>query len=409
MAILHRTIKLSALMPRYTQRFRCIGSDCEDTCCVGWTVHIDKKTYKAYRTQSHPDIQPVITLIKRLDNPASDRRFAVLPLGDTGYCPAQKEGMCTVHATLGESFLSDTCQNYPRLNRRVNGQPEQSLSLSCSEAARLALLDEDAFDFVELPVNVREGTVSGVSTGDQQSSDLMNEVRIFCMTLTRTRELAIWQRMALLGIFCDILERNRISGSQQAVPGIIDDFTRAIENGELLATLDDIQPNHEAQAQLFATLWGIKVFHTSTAFQETLTQRIAAGLGADANGQVDAEGLVAAYRRGLERLDAALATTPWFLENYLLNEIFSQLFPFDGSGPYDAYVRLVARFGQLRLLLAAQCNVDDERPLLPALVSTVALHCRRFQHDESFTENVNRSLRESEWADLNKLHTLVRV
>lgn len=409
MAILHRTIKLSALMPRYTQRFHCIGSDCEDTCCVGWTVHIDKKTYKAYRTQSHPDIQPVITLIKRLDNPESDSRFAVLPLGDTGYCPAQKEGMCTVHATLGESFLSDTCQNYPRLNRRVNGQPEQSLSLSCSEAARLALLDEDAFDFVESPVSVREGTLSDISAGDQASSVLMNDVRIFCMNLMRTRELPIWQRLALLGIFCDALERNRISGSQQVVPAIIDNFVQAIESGELVATLEHIQANHDAQAQVFATLWGIKVFDMPTAFQEALTERIASGFGADANGKVNAAGLSAAYQRGLARLEQELEAVPWFLENYLLNELFSQLFPFDGGNPYDAYLRLIARFGLLRLLLAAQCNVEDGRPLLRTLVSTVAMHCRRFQHDERFTENVNRSLRESHWAELGRLHTLVRA
>ena len=47
MAILHRTRTLPALMPRYTERFRCIGSACEDTCCASWTIHIDKKTYKA--------------------------------------------------------------------------------------------------------------------------------------------------------------------------------------------------------------------------------------------------------------------------------------------------------------------------------------------------------------------------
>jgi len=409
MAILHRTVKLSALMPRYTQRFRCTGSACEDTCCIGWSVHIDKKTYKAYRNQSHPEIQPVVALIKRLDNPVSDSRFAVLPLGETGYCPAQKDGMCTVHATLGESFLSDTCQNYPRVNRHINGQAEQSLSLSCSEAARLALLDEDAFDFVEAPIDVREGTIATTSAGDSQASELMNEIRIFCMNLMRTRELPIWQRVALLGVFCDAIERNRLDGAPRTVPAIIDDLVRAIESGALLATLDRIEPDYDAQAKVFATLWGVKVFATNTAFQETLTQRIATGLGGDEYGQVSAEGLASAYRRGLTRLDQTLQAVPWFLENYLLNEIFSQLFPFEGGNTYNAYLRLVARFGLVRLLLTAQCNVDDERPLLPSLVSTVALQCRRFQHDGQFTENVNQSLRASEWADLAKLHTLVRA
>jgi lysine-N-methylase len=409
MAILHRTVKLSALMPRYTQRFRCTGSACEDTCCVGWSVQIDKKTFKAYRGQSHPEIQPVVALIRRIDKPVNDSKFAVLPLGETGYCPAQKDGMCTVHATLGESYLSDTCQNYPRINRHVNGQPEQSLSLSCSEAARLALLDADAFEFLEAPVDVREGTLATTDTGNAQGAALINEIRIFCMNLMRTRELPLWQRMALLGVLCDAIERNRLAGAPVAVPAIIDEMVQAIENGALTTALAQIQPDHDAQAQVFATLWGIKVFTASTAFQGALSQRIATGLGADANGQVSGAGLAVAYRRGLERLDQTLADVPWFLENYLLNEIFSQLFPFEGGNTYNAYLRLVARFGLVRLLLAAQCNVEDGRPLLPTLVSTVALQCRRFQHDATFTENVNHSLRASEWSELAKLHTLIRA
>jgi len=215
--------------------------------------------------------------------------------------------------------------------------------------------------------------------------------------------------VALLGVFCDALERNRLSGAPIAVPAIIDDLVRAIESGELPTALDQVQPDHDAQAQVFATLWGIKVFNANTAFQEALTQRIATGLGADANGQVSAAGLASAYRRGMERLDQTLESVPWFLENYLLNEIFSQMFPFEGGNTYNAYLRLVARFGLVRLLLAAQCNVEDDRPLLPTLVSTVALECRRFQHDASFTEKVNHSLRVSEWSDLAKLHTLIRA
>ena len=29
-------------------QFKCIGGECEDTCCAGWSVSIDKKTYKKY-------------------------------------------------------------------------------------------------------------------------------------------------------------------------------------------------------------------------------------------------------------------------------------------------------------------------------------------------------------------------
>jgi len=411
MPILHRTRTLSALMPRYVERFRCIGPSCEDTCCAGWPVHIDKKTYKAYRNQTHPALQPLLARMRRLDDASDVRGYAILPTsGGDGACPAQQDGLCSVHATLGESYLNDTCQNYPRINRNVNGQQEQALSLSCIEAARMALLAEDAFEFVEAPISVREGTVHTTVVAGRISPQLMNEARIFCMNLMRTRELALWQRLAILGAFCEALERYLIGNAeQQAIQTIIDDFIGVIESGELVATLELIQPDHASQARVFATLWGVRGFTATSAFQQNLMQRIATGLGGDANGQVSAAALEAAYLRGLQRLEAMLASTPWLLENYLLNEMFANLFPVDGGNPYSVYLQLVARFGLLRLLLAAQCNAEDALPQLSTLTATVALQCRRFQHDRDYTTQVNRSLRESGWADLDKLYTLIRT
>jgi len=33
----------------YAERFRCIGSACEDTCCKGWGIPIDREAYEKYR------------------------------------------------------------------------------------------------------------------------------------------------------------------------------------------------------------------------------------------------------------------------------------------------------------------------------------------------------------------------
>jgi hypothetical protein len=35
--------------PSYADSFRCIGSDCEDTCCKGWTIPVDQETIEKHR------------------------------------------------------------------------------------------------------------------------------------------------------------------------------------------------------------------------------------------------------------------------------------------------------------------------------------------------------------------------
>ena len=37
------------LVPEYYKQFQCIGGACEDTCCAGWNITVDKPTYQKYK------------------------------------------------------------------------------------------------------------------------------------------------------------------------------------------------------------------------------------------------------------------------------------------------------------------------------------------------------------------------
>ena len=38
--------KFKSLYPEYYDEFKCIGGSCEDSCCVGWDIDIDKITFR---------------------------------------------------------------------------------------------------------------------------------------------------------------------------------------------------------------------------------------------------------------------------------------------------------------------------------------------------------------------------
>ena len=40
---------MNHLIPRYYDKFSCIGSDCPETCCQGWKISIDKDTFNKYQ------------------------------------------------------------------------------------------------------------------------------------------------------------------------------------------------------------------------------------------------------------------------------------------------------------------------------------------------------------------------
>jgi hypothetical protein len=46
------------IQPAFYSSFRCIGAACEDTCCEGWAVFVDKTTYHKYQTCSDSELSP---------------------------------------------------------------------------------------------------------------------------------------------------------------------------------------------------------------------------------------------------------------------------------------------------------------------------------------------------------------
>lgn len=411
MAILHPSKALTALVPQYVSRFACIGSSCEDSCCAGWRISIDKKTFNAYRQSTHAELKPLIERnVKRTRSQESDVNYARVQLQEgSSACPLMQDRLCSVQKHLNESYLSDTCFSYPRTTRQFAGGVEQSLTLSCPEAARQALLRPDAFDFVENRITVRDNTAGTVKPRHGLGVETMNEIRIFCFQLMRSDGLALWEKLAALGVFCESLTQAIESHRQQAIPGLVDEIIDALESGSVTQALKDLQPNYERQALVFATMWGIKSPLTHSDSQREIIAMVAAGMRVDdADARTPEQQVVAHYRRGIERLPAALQDAPYLLEHYVLNEMFSNLFPFGDDTPYQSYLRLVSRFGMVRFILAAQCNNGDALPSPLLLAQTVQVFCRRFQHDQSFARQTSQALHNSGWDQLDKIYSFLR-
>jgi lysine-N-methylase len=413
MALLHPTRRIQALVPLYAERFSCIGSECEDSCCAGWTVAIDKKTFNAYRQSKNPHLaERLETQVKRIRSQASDKNYARMELTPaTSECPMIEDHLCSIQKELGEDKLSHTCFTFPRTTHVAGGFSQQSLTLSCPEAARLALLAGDAFEFNQSEILVREETLEPLKPKFGISIEQMNEIRFFCIQLMRGEGLDAWQKLAVLGLFCESLTAALKSGGQSRIPQIMESTRELIRSGECKVLFNDIQQHYEIQAVTFTKLWHLKSKKKFTSdLQRSVHQAIATGLGADPEtGNVEEAQLIDRYRRGIKRLPEALIDAPFLMENYVVNEMWRECFPFDDITPYEHYLRLVIRFGLVRFMLAAQCSQENSLPSPDFMAQTVQTFCRRYQHDSQFMLSVNNCLNNSGWNELNKIYRLLII
>ena len=401
----------TALVPRFATRFQCIGDRCEDTCCSGWTVTVDGATFERYqRLPPSPLKDELLATLKRPEAgaPAPAGAFSwFAPKPGSRDCPMLGGGLCRLQQRHGEEALSDTCSSYPRTTRALGSSLSQGLTLSCPEAARLALLAPDAFEFVAAEVSTRPSTLSAVPLPDGLAPDVANAVRMFCLQLVGSEGAPLWARLAVLGLFCEQL--TPLLRTPDRVPGFLASFEQALATPGFLDSLEEVPAKHAEQAHVFAPLLARKVGRTSTPHQRRVEEAVAAGLGAtESSAEVNLTQLAAAYARGVTRLSGVLeACAPRLLEHYVLNELFRESFPFDGRTPQAHFVDLVIRFGILRLMLAARC-AGDTAPDATALVETTQVFCRRFQHDPGFAQEAREAFHARGWDSTSRLFGYLR-
>lgn len=123
------SIRRAAFLPA----FRCLGAECEDTCCHGWSMQVDAATMQRY----HAEAPELVDAVTETEVGCVMRRDP-----QTDYCVKYKNGLCSIHAERGDRFLGDACHFYPRVTRQLEDTTLMTAALSCPEVARLALLGE---------------------------------------------------------------------------------------------------------------------------------------------------------------------------------------------------------------------------------------------------------------------------
>ena len=194
-------------VPDYFDDFKCIASECEDTCCAGWGIVIDDKTYNNYMNVKGEFGE---RLRSEIVTEGSENIF-VLKDDD---CPFLTENkMCDIYNNLGEDSLCYTCRQYPRVMEEFGSLREICLSLSCPEACRIILRNDKKVEF-KLTENDEEIT----SYNDINAMLYINlmQCRNMVFKILQSRDIDLNKRAAIILKFItevqDKIDLNDIKG-----------------------------------------------------------------------------------------------------------------------------------------------------------------------------------------------------
>ena len=375
--------------PECFAHFRCIGGDCEDTCCGGWRIPVDQETYEKYQSLPAQRIagKALSSLVEINPDPGPFARIRQ----EGARCPALHNGLCAVQQTLGEPYLPDMCSTYPRILNAIGNAIEVSLQLSCPEATRLILSNPEAMAFhegiEELPYRSRD--IKWV-TGDPD--DCLYQIRTLVVEFIRERSLSLGQRIAGMGFAIDTLADVDIAGAVR----LLEDHLKSLRRGSSDSTFVAVKADPMFQLK---TVQDLIVGRLETEYPRFLEcyQDFRRGLAWTPESTM--EQLADRYQHAWQSFFMPFVRRhEHLLENFLISCIFRTLYPY-GPKPQGqkfsidssreamrhSFVRLAVHYGIVRTLLIGMAALHKDDLSVHHAVKLVQSYSRLSMNTTLFT------------------------
>jgi lysine-N-methylase len=398
---------LEHLRPQYAKAFHCIGGECEDTCCHGWDVPIDKATYEKYRSTPgfRPGVDEHLVLITR--NP-SDAEHARIKLTRSLTCPfLAADRLCSIQKEYGEDYLSVVCSSYPRATRRIDGLMEKALFLSCPEAARLVLLNPNLMQLDGSVTGDRSPYYRFLLVGEQPAKangsphQYLWEIRSLCLLLLQDRAYPLWQRLFILGMFCKRLKAIVSVQQIELVPKLLRDYAEVITEGTLRASMDGIPARTTLQLgavmELIQRHLDLQIADPSHIRFRECVQDFLQGIRYDPGSSI--ESWTSFYAQAHCRYyQPFMEEHPFILENYLINHVFRTHFPFGVNPQGEAndvqteYLTMSIQYAAIKGLLIGMAGHYGEGFAAAHVVKLVQSFSKAVEHCPEFLEASNPAM-----------------
>ncbi|MBP2021811.1 lysine-N-methylase [Clostridium punense] len=393
------------LVPEFLLNFNCIGSQCEDTCCHEWEILIDKNTYYTYKKSKNKLIKEKFNSSVGLNGKSNnDGNYAKIVLDDNKRCAfLNKDKLCLIHSELGPESLCYTCKIYPRIYNKVGQAFEESLSLSCPEVARLALLNRNKMSFTEIDINVKFETYCTNTVN--KNEDIFWLLRMFTIDVLQNRNFELWERLALLGVFFEQSSNFIEEDKKSDLISIIDSFNLLLDTEEVHNILNSLNKNDENQFNILNVFYQLAGFKNTIQVFEELCMDFHEGLlDTDEREKIS----IHKYNKNYEDYyKIFIQKYEHIFENYLVHYVFTNLFPTSKIGnAYDEYCVLVLNYvlikGYLIGISGKYKMIDEE-----LTIKLIHSYSRNYAHGNNNIQNIYKVLKNKKMMTLENIISLM--
>ncbi len=359
-------------------------------------MQVDAKTVELY-AKSAPELLDAIT---GEGDDCIMKRDAT-----TDLCVKYENRLCGIQKKYGAGFLSDACNNYPRMTRTLGNSNIVTGALSCPEIARLALFGTDAFAWKDgagdrIPLS----SINCLPEG-------MNEAQAFAIHsafIDKALQENQSASRSLMHIYCvaESLEKIPASSWPDAVPF----YLEQAEN-----RLPPLEKQESDAFLLLQALCGL-IAAAKKGQHKRLMQNVRM-METALHVTIQWDNLAIAHLPDSLYAAAALEAEwkiSWqsqyepVLRRYLAAQMSLSLFPFGGLGDtFTERMSIIAvRFATIRLALMSACKISSTLPTEEDCVRIIQTLSRFLDHLGGATLSLT-IYKQAGWLERKRLRALV--
>lgn len=395
--------------PKYLKEFECIGGKCEDSCCIGWDIDIDKTTFRQYYKVQDKEMKKMFQ--KNVHNneycQSPDVDYGKVKLKGDKRCPfLDEDNYCIIYSNLGEEYLSNVCTSFPRILNKIDGYYEMSLDVSCPEAARILLLKEEGIEFEESEETLGKHIISSeIDTKSKEFKDshmkYLKEIRDLSIKIIKNRKFDLNKRLYILGEFINELEEE-LKYNYNNVPKFIKEYD-----------IDSVNDSYEKEE--FSYLLQVDFFKKTMKYLNILnevdslyfkecTKDVMSGFNFEEDNIRKYSDL---YIKAFEDYsEEFINKNSYIFENYLVNFMYNYMFPFsETQSVFDGYIMLLMRYSFIRFYLVGR-YLNNKEESKGDVIKFIQVFSKSIGHHRNYLVNLLKYIKEKEFNNIEfvKIH-----
>lgn len=371
--------------------FKCIGPNCIDTCCAGWDINIDENTFKKYESDKG-NLKELING-KYLKNSESGDSFnyGFMKITKDNKCPFLNENLlCEIHGKCGEENLSITCRRYPRVFNIIDDIYEKSGLPSCEEICSKAFLNKEKMEFIEIEEELPEDSIeirrvidTDAFIGSDNLIQYFWDIRVISINIMQNRNFSIEERLNLLKSFYKNLETLKNKENFYEIEDLLE---RIVEDPSNITEFID----SSTIVPLSITNNYFKIILDGNLLNKVIGTRLKILLS-DLN--KDKNLLNNIHKYDLKSLDNYFTQYSYIFENYLVNQIFKDIIPFNtGEDLNESIDKLINTYKLIKSYLILW-NISSQNEISEKnIIYVIQALSKDLEHNKVFKDILNYNI-----------------